>query len=111
MESRLVAVLESIREKFAEQISPDSRFYLEVDIGKHAVSLGFVELGDTYGKVCAIIPLKNPVAGMKVRIDGRTFVNYAQYETGVVVPGYIAKEAGIPFKNFKPNDSMILNFN
>ena len=59
----------------------------------------------------AIIPLKKPVGGMKVRIDGRTFVNYAQYDTGVVVPGYGAKEAGLPFETFIPNDSMILNFN
>jgi hypothetical protein len=47
---------------------------------------------------------------MKVRIDGRTFVNYAEYPSGVVVPGYVAKEAGRNFKTFVPNDSMICNF-
>ena len=47
---------------------------------------------------------------MKVRIDGRTYVNYAQLESGVAVPGYVAKEAGLPYKNFEPNDSMIRNF-
>jgi hypothetical protein len=31
---------------------------------------------------------------MKVRIDGRTFVNYAQYDSGIVVPGYVAEKKG-----------------
>jgi hypothetical protein len=47
---------------------------------------------------------------MKVRIDGRTFVNYAQFESGVVVPGFVAKAAGLKYKTFIPLDSMILNF-
>jgi hypothetical protein len=28
----------------------------------------------------------------------------------VVVPGYVAEEAGLPHTPFVPNDSMILNF-
>jgi hypothetical protein len=48
--------------------------------------------------------------GMKVRIDGRTFVNYAQFESGVVVPDHVAREAGLPYRAFVPNESMILNF-
>ena len=47
---------------------------------------------------------------MKVRIDGRTFVNYARYDAGIGVPGYVAKEAGIQHETFIPNDHMILNF-
>jgi hypothetical protein len=47
---------------------------------------------------------------MKVRIDGRTFVNYAQFESGVVVPDYVARDAGLSYKTFIPKDSMILNF-
>lgn len=111
MDERLAAIIESLNDEFEERISPGSRFYMEVDIGKQAEKLGFDEVGSRYRAVQAIIPLKRPVRGMKVRIDGRTFVNYAQYDTGVVVPGYIAEEAGLPFKAFTPNDSMILNFN
>ena len=48
--------------------------------------------------------------GMKVRIDGRTFVNYVQSETGVAMPGYIAKYSGLPHKAYEAWDSMILNF-
>jgi hypothetical protein len=47
---------------------------------------------------------------MKVRIDGRTFVNYAEYESGVAVPGYLAKVTGQPYHTFVPLDSMICNF-
>jgi hypothetical protein len=110
MDQRLAAVIQSLKDEFGDEISPESRFYVEVNIGKRAESLGFTEMVDKYRDVQAIIPLKNPVSGMKVRIDGRTFVNYAQYDTGVVVPGYIAKKVGLPFKTFIPNDSMILNF-
>ena len=58
----------------------------------------------------AIVPLKHPVSGMKVRIDGRTFVNYAQFESGVVVPNFIARDAGLSYKTFIPHDSMVCNF-
>lgn len=111
MDCRLAAVIQSVSDEFKDLLSPGSRFYLEVDIGRRAETLGFSEIGNTYRTVQAIIPLKEPVSGMKVRIDGRTFIDYAQYDTGVVVPGYVAKEAGLPFEAFIPNDSMILNFN
>jgi hypothetical protein len=37
-------------------------------------------------------------------------VDYAQFDSGVVVAGYIAREAGIPYKTFLAQDSMIRNF-
>jgi hypothetical protein len=111
MDHRLADIIQRLNDEFGDAISPDSRFYVEVNIGKQAELLGFTEMVEKYRDAQAIIPLKHPVSGMKVRIDGRTFVNYAQYDTGVVVPGYIAREAGLPFKPFIPNDSMILNFN
>jgi hypothetical protein len=111
VENPIAEIILNLSEEFEGEISPDSRFYVEVDIGKRAESLGFSQLKDRYRAVQAIIPLKRPVSGMKVRIDGRTFVNYAQYDTGVVVPGFVAREAGLPFNRFVPNDSMILNFN
>lgn len=47
---------------------------------------------------------------MKVRIDGRTFVNYAEYSDGFSVPAFIAQKAGMAFEPFVTNNSMILNF-
>jgi hypothetical protein len=59
--------------------------------------------------VQAVVPLKQPVEGMKVRIDGRTFVDYAEFDSGVVVPGYEARETTLPRRPWTANDSMILN--
>ena len=110
MNRSLVAVINSLNKEYEDAILPGSRYYTEVSIGQRAESLGFKELGDKYRAAQAIIPLTGCFNGMKVRIDGRTFVNYAQFDTGVVVPGYIAEEAGLPFTTYHAKDSMILNF-
>jgi len=109
MKRHLNEVLESIAEEYRGKILAGARHYLEVDIGKRAKVLGYPKLEEKYGKVYAIVPLKHPEIGMKVRIDGRTFLNYAQYDSGIIVPGYMADEAVQPYKPYIPNDSMILN--
>jgi hypothetical protein len=110
MNEKLIGVLDSIKIEYKKQIKKGARHYREVSIGKQAEKLGFSELKDKYWNTYAIVPLKNPQEGMKVRIDGRTFVNYAEYDCGIAVPGYFAGEAGRKFKTFIPNDSMICNF-
>jgi len=110
MKRHLDEVLESIAKEYGGNILDGSRHYLEVDIGKRAEALGYPKLKEKYGQVYAIVPLKHPVNGMKVRIDGRTFVDYAQYDSGIAVPGYIADDAIQPYKPYIPNNSMILNF-
>jgi hypothetical protein len=47
---------------------------------------------------------------MKVLIDGRTFVRYAQFDSGIAIPEYIAKDSEMAYKPFVPKESMILNF-
>ena len=110
MKTDIAHVIARIGEDFREEILPGSRFYREVNIGERAGRLGLTELTGRYRDVFAIVPLKQPSGGMKVRIDGRTFVNYAQFESGVVVPGYVAADVGLPSRPFVPNDSMILDF-
>jgi len=110
MDKKLADVLLKIGDEFRDEISMDSRFYLEVDIGKQAAKCGHSELEEKYRNTFAVVPLKFPMRGMKVRVDGRTFVNYAQYECGVVVPNYVAGDAGLSYKTFVPKNSMILNF-
>ena len=110
MSSDLDKVLIKIGEAYREDILDGSRHYLEVDIGNRAEELGYPGIKAKYSQVNALVPLKQPVVGMKVRIDGRTFVNYAQFESGIVVPGYVAREVGLPYRTFIPNDSMILDF-
>lgn len=47
---------------------------------------------------------------MSVRIDGRTFVDYAQLGSKVVVPGRVARETGRAFEPYTAMDSMVLVF-
>ena len=47
---------------------------------------------------------------MKVRVDGRTFVNYAQFESGIAVPNYVAGQVDLPHIAYIAKDSMICNF-
>jgi hypothetical protein len=110
MNKNIVEVLSVIGEEYKDKIQRDSRHYLEVSIGKHAAKLGHTDLKEKYKNTYAIIPLKAPEKGMKVRIDGRTFINYAEHMSGIAVPGYLAREAGRSFKAFAPQDSMICNF-
>jgi len=109
MDSNLDAVITEIGNTYKNQILDDSRFYIEVNIGQQAGKMGYADAKDKYREAYAIVPLRDPVRGMKVRIDGRTFINYAQFDSGVVVPGYVARNSGLPRRNFQPNDSMILN--
>jgi hypothetical protein len=110
MENNLCRVLSKIGDDYKDNISDDSRFYLEVSIARKADELGFADIKEYYKDAYAIIPLKYPMSGMKVRIDGRTFVNYSQFDSGVVVPHYVASQAEMPKKAYVAHDSMICNF-
>ena len=110
MHTELNAVLASIDEEYKVDVQKGARHYIEVSIGERAEKMGFAELGEKYRDTFAVVPLKAPRHGMKVRIDGRTFVDYAEDEIGIAVPGYLARETGRTFKTFVANDSMICNF-
>ena len=110
MNDQLNEVLARIVDDYKENIQDDSRYYLEISIAKKAAEMGFKEIEACYRDTCAIVPLKHPVNGMKVRIDGRTFVNYAQFDSGIVLPNYVAGQVGLPFKDYVAKDSMICNF-
>ena len=110
MSNHLGEILTKIGEIYKEQIQDSARNYIEIDIGQQAEKLGFSNEKEKYHNVRAVVPIKAAVAGMKVRVDGRTFVNYAQFDSGVAVPEYVAKETGLPYETYHPNDSMILNF-
>ena len=110
MDNHIDELLKHVEETFGSIIQRGARHYLEVNLADQARKLGFEDFGEKYKTACAIIPLKAPQRGMKVRIDGRTFVNYAEYDSGMVVPEYLAKASGRNFRAFIPNDSMICNF-
>ena len=110
MNGALGRVLNTIGETHKGDIAENSRNYLEVSIGGQAQKLGIADVAGRYRNVNAVVPLKRPASGMKVRIDGRTFVNYARLPNGVVVPGYVALETGQPCTRWSAEESMILNF-
>jgi hypothetical protein len=110
MNHKIDELLEHVEKIHIGKIQRGSRHYIEVNLFEHALRLGLREIGETCKTACAIIPLKEPQPGMKVRIDGRTFVNYAEYDSGMAVPGYLAKASNRKFRIFVPNDSMICNF-
>jgi len=110
MSNELGEILTKIGEVFKEEISKESGIFLEVDIGKQAEKLGYSNIVEKYRGVDAVVPLKHTVDGMKVMIDGRTFVNYAQLESGIVIPGYIAKEAALPYKRYEAHESIVRVF-
>jgi hypothetical protein len=109
MENSLDKLLADIGEEFKGLIWGNSRHYLEVSISQKSETLGLFDLQQKFPDAYAIVPLKHPIKGMRVRIDGRTFVNYGQFESGIAVPGYVAEQSKLPFKTFTPRDSMILN--
>ncbi len=110
MNQQLKTVLEYIKTEYNSKALTGARNYLNVNIGKVALKLGYTAVHQAYENSHVIVSLKGPVPGMKVRIDGRTFVNYAEYYDGFAVPRHIAKKAGMPIKPYIANDSMILNF-
>ena len=110
MDDRIDRLLEHIEETHRGKIQRGARHYMEVNLGEQARMLGFADLGEKYKNAHAIIPLKMPQKGMKARIDGRTFVNYAEYDSGMAVPLFLAKASGKKFRAFIPYDSMICNF-
>ena len=110
MEDNLSKVLRKIGEEYKDNIRDDSRFYMEVSIADKAEELGLADIMACYRDAFAIVPLKHPVDGMKVRIDGRTFVNYSQFDSGVVVPQYVASQVDLPRRAYVAQDSMICNY-
>jgi hypothetical protein len=109
MNSYLNQILTKIESDNRDILGDDSRNYKEVDMSKTAAGLGFSDAKDRFYGVNAIVPLKAPVEGMKVRIDGRTFVNYVQFESGIAVPNHVVKQTDLPYREYVAQDSMILN--
>ena len=110
MANNLSEVLAKIGEAYKDNIQEDSRYCLEISIAQKAAELGFSEVQERYKNAYAIVPLKRPVNGMKVRVDGRTFVKYHRFESGIVVPNHVAGQLELPHRDYIAKDSMICNF-
>ena len=109
MKKELRKLFGTINERYGSEIAPEGVNYVDVDLSSLADSMGLGSLKEALKHACAIIPLKQPRDGMKVMIDGRTFVRYSQLDTGIAVPDFVARAAGLARKPYVANDSMILN--
>lgn len=110
MKAAIDDIIRSIEDKYGDDLTIDARNYLEINIGKEAAEKGLFDLAEEFKDAYAIVPLRQAHPGMKVRIDGRTFIKYRQFESGIAVPGYVAKGSMLSQKPYTPRDSMILNF-
>ncbi|ACL01729.1 hypothetical protein [Desulfatibacillum aliphaticivorans] len=107
MKNELQEVIKSIGKEYESAISQDSTYLLEVDLASKAEKLGYGAIRDKYRGATAFAPLKDSAPGMKVMFDGRGFSRHAQFDSGMIVPEHIAKEAGLPHKAYIPHESMI----
>jgi hypothetical protein len=102
MDNQLKDLFKYLELEYGDKIQRGARNYLEVNLAEKARKLGYGDLSEKFRTACAIVPLKDSQPGMKVRIDGRTFVNYAEYDSGIAVPGYLAKASGMNYRTFVP---------
>ena len=107
MDERIDILLDHLEKAHGGKIQRGARHFMEVNLAGYARKLGYADLEEKYKNAYAVIPLKVPQHGIKVCIDGRTFVNYAEYDSGLAVPGYIATAFSRAFRAFVPADSMI----
>ncbi len=110
MEENLKKVLNYISKCYSDKAESGARHYLNANIGQAALALGFEKVYERYKNRDVVVSLKEPQPGMKVRIDGRTFVKYVEYANGFSVPEHIARFADLPYRKYIAQDSMILNF-
>ena len=110
MDNKLKHIIQQISCAHKDKIGINARHYLEVNIGRQAEQMGISDLPDQFRSAAVIVPLKEPLAGMKVRVDGRTFVDYGGFDSGLAAPGYVARASGLPFHPYVAHDSMVLNF-
>ncbi|MEA3515248.1 MAG: hypothetical protein U9R34_07240 [Nanoarchaeota archaeon] len=108
MTNRLADVLNKISAEFEGEILPDSDKYILINIGKVAESLGQSELKGRYDDVAAVVPLEIE-SGISAIINGKDLCAYAQLDSGIAVPAYVAEEAGLPSKQYQPKDIMYWN--
>lgn len=110
MKENIQKVLEHIRSSYRSVARKGGRHYISVNIGDIARKLGYNNIEKDVAERDVVVALKEPQPGMKVRIDGRTFVRYAEYADGFAVAEPIADKAGMSYKPYLAQNSMILNF-
>ena len=111
MDKRLDMILTGIIDDYSDELSEDSIYFVDVNIGKRAAGLGYDDLGSQYRNTEAVVFVKGPKKGMKVMIDGRTFINYSSLGPGVAVPSHVAERTTLKHRPFTAAESLVRIFN
>lgn len=111
MDKRLDTILTTIMKEYSDDLSDKSIYFVDVNIGQRAMGMGFEDLGSQYKNAEAVVFVKGPKDGMKVMIDGRTFVNYSTLGPGIAVPSYVARQTALKHEPFTAADSLVRIFN
>ena len=80
MNSDLKGLLMKIGHDYQNLIEKGSRHYIEVSLARAAGELGFKEAEKQYRHAYAIVPLKRPLKGMKVRLP--PVIDFNQLKVG-----------------------------
>ncbi len=111
MDNRLDRILMQIMNDYRDELSEDSIHFVDVNIGRRAAGMGFADLGSQYKDAEAVLFVNGGKKGMKVMIDGRTFVNYSTLGPGVAVPSYVAEKTALKHEPFTAAESLVRIFN
>jgi len=103
----LEKVLKKMGEELKDEIWAKSSTYCLIDIAK-AYEIFDIEGGEQYKDVNAVVPLKKTLKGLSVIVSGKSFEDYAQLKSGIAVPEWVAEEAKMKYKKYKPKDEMTL---
>ncbi|MDO8556512.1 MAG: hypothetical protein Q7R96_05070 [Nanoarchaeota archaeon] len=107
--SSLVDALTAIENEFRDEILPTGVAYCLIDLGKVLQQLGAHDDVASFTGINAIVPLKRVKGGMNFEVNGKELSDYAQLQSGIVVPTWVAQQTELPHKTYQPKDRMVLN--
>jgi hypothetical protein len=111
MNKELTDILTQVNDFFQDKIDPKSNSYSLVHLGSAAKACGYDALDKKYLDEKIIIPLKDP-KGINFFFSGaefqKTFKDYVQLSSGIVLAPYIAKEADMSGTTYVPHKQMTL---
>jgi hypothetical protein len=105
----LADVLNRLGKIFEEDIFPEGREYVLVDIGAAYRELGNLDDAPSYDGVVVVVPLKKPIGkGLAIEVDASGFDNYVQLESGLAVIKWVADKSGLKYEDYQHPKTMIL---
>ena len=105
---RLEYILNRIGRVFKQAVSNSNEDHLSFDLGQEFQQLGSDAGRRQFEGQAIIVPVSTQQGGWPIQIAGAIeYANYAQLPSGIAVPEYIAKLAGLSSSRFQPKDDMV----